>query len=97
MKICRKTKNERHKWGEDLRVLKVVKVPGFGISNESNKDTLHVFSGASTSAHESAVYMRADTAIGIMTRLVITNTRVAPVKTLALRRLELLGVLRAVR
>lgn len=96
--LSEELKDEWEKWCEDLRLLNVIRVPRFVLlSKELNKTTFHVFSDASTSAYGSAVYVRVETASEITTRLIIAKTRVAPVKTLSLPRLELLGALTAAR
>ncbi|KAJ0169458.1 hypothetical protein K1T71_015045 [Dendrolimus kikuchii] len=58
-----------------------------------NKIQIHGFSDASMRAYAAAVYIRIETSYGIVTRLVAAKTRVAPLKTISLPRLELYGAL----
>lgn len=56
--------------------------------------TIHCFSDASKDAYASAIYVRAQYKSGsVSARLLCSKTRVAPLKTVSLPRLELLGCL----
>lgn len=64
----------------------------------SRAQVLHVFSDASEVAYGAAAYLQAQTAEGEpITRLVMSKSRVAPIKRLTLPSLELMGALIAAR
>ncbi|XP_071571325.1 uncharacterized protein [Temnothorax nylanderi] len=50
---------------------------------------LHGFADASERAYAAVLYLRAETEEGIVTTLVCAKTKVAPIKTISLARLEL--------
>ena len=81
-------------WKSELLQLKGVTIPrcfGNGITQES-KIELHGFGDASPKAYGAAVYIRiADKQGHVSSQLVISKSRVAPIKKVSLPRLELLA------
>ena len=81
-------------WKSDLLQLKDVTVPrcfGNGITPDSRIE-LHGFGDASPKAYGAAVYIRVTDEQGqISSQLVMSRSRVAPIKTVSLPRLELLA------
>ena len=60
--------------------------------------TLHVFSDASENAYASVVYLRTEASEGVVTiRQVVSKSKVAPLKTVSIPRLELLGAVLSAR
>lgn len=58
---------------------------------------LHEFSDASMKAYGACIYLKAVAGIGIKLTLICAKSRVAPIKSVSLPRLELCGVLLLVR
>ena len=63
----------------------------FPASDNGRDIELHGFSDASTRAYAAAIYVRVVEEDAVLTRLLCSKTRVAPVKTQTVPRLELLG------
>ena len=83
---------QKHKeWREQLPVLKTLTLPRCYFSAGAPTSVhLHGFSDASKAAYAAAVYLRATYPDGsISCRLVVAKTRVAPLKTVSIPRLEL--------
>ena len=80
---------QKHKeWREQLSVLKSLTLPRCAGAPTSVQ--LHGFADASQSAYAATVYLRATYTDGsVSSRLVVAKTRVAPLKTVSIPRLEL--------
>ncbi|XP_060662116.1 uncharacterized protein LOC132795433 [Drosophila nasuta] len=63
------------------------------IHSPGAKIQFHGFCDASQSAYKAALYARVETAGHVFVRLLVAKTRVAPIKTVSLPRLELCGAL----
>ncbi|XP_045534341.1 uncharacterized protein LOC123721079 [Papilio machaon] len=79
----------------DFDTVQNIKVKRWIGTTTTNKDKiqLHGFSDASTHAYAAVVYIRTETNGRIETNLIAARTRVAPLKTISLPRLELCGAL----
>ncbi|XP_035227029.1 uncharacterized protein LOC118199315 [Stegodyphus dumicola] len=79
---------------EDLLFIKSIKISRFLLVESDNQFQLHGFCDASEKAYAAAIYYRSVLDTGqINVQLVIAKTRVAPLKTISLPRLELCGAL----
>ncbi|GFY57282.1 integrase catalytic domain-containing protein [Trichonephila inaurata madagascariensis] len=94
----------RHKcqqWSSDAEGLTEIKIPLFylgDIDQEISKCEIHCFSDASKSAYETVLYLRFVTCNNeIETSFVCSKSRVAPLKSLTLPRLELTAALLSAR
>lgn len=75
---------------ESLSLLEELKIPRWLGTNSKDKIELHVFVDASSVGYGAVVYVRTIRPDGeILTALITSKTRVAPVKTLSIPRLEL--------
>ena len=83
--------DEHRQWREQLKILKTVTIPRSYFSKGVRISTsLHGFSDASSAAYAAVVYIRAVYQNGTVTcRLVMAKTKVAPLKTTTIPRLEL--------
>ena len=84
----------RHReWREQLPLLRAVTVPRcYFAAGKTTSIQLHGFSDASEHAFAAVVYLRATYEDGsVSCRLVVAKTRVAPLKTVSIPRLELCG------
>lgn len=87
-------------WFSELPLLEEIKIPRClkDASKQVSSVSLHTFSDASEKAYSAAVYSRHAYADGtITTRLIASKTRLAPVKTLSIPRLELMGAVIGLR
>ena len=87
-------------WFGELPLLEEIKIPRClkDTSREESSITLHTFSDASEKAYAAAVYSRHKFEDGsITTRLIASKTRLAPLKTVSIPRLELMGALIGLR
>ena len=87
-------------WFGELPLLEEIKIPRClkDTSREENSISLHTFSDASEKAYAAAVYSRHKFEDGsVTTRLIASKTRLAPLKTVSIPRLELMGALSGVR
>ena len=95
-----KQKDEWKNWFSDLSLLEEIKIP-WCLKDTSAKEssiTLHTFSDASEKAYGAAVYTRHEYEDGnVTTRLIAPKTRLAPLKTVSIPRLELTGALIGLR
>ena len=83
---------QKHKeWREQLSVLKSLTLPRcYFTAGAPTSVQLHGFADASQSAYAAAVYLRVTYTDGsVSSRLVVAKTRVAPLKTVSIPRLEL--------
>ena len=82
------------KWIEDLSVVKQISLPRFifeGNEGEVIRTSLHGFGDASLKGYCAVIFIECETTKGIYTRLVCAKTRVAPLKSLSIPRLELMS------
>ncbi|KAK0137861.1 Pro-Pol polyprotein [Merluccius polli] len=88
-------------WCVELLQLHQIAIPRwYGTEKMQNGQgqVLHVFSDASERAYGAAAYLQGQTAEGkTVSRLIMSKSRVAPIKKLTLPRLELMGALIAAR
>ena len=80
-------------WITELSKVQEVRVPRFCLVNHVTSVELRSFSDASIKAFAAAVYLRLESEDKVSTTLVVSKTRVAPLKQQSLPRLELLGAL----
>jgi len=86
--------SEWKKLTETMPFVKDIKIPRFLLADSNNQFQLHGFSDSSEKAYSAVIYCRSvsdDEKITV--RLIISKTRVAPLKTISLPRLELCGAL----
>ena len=79
------------KWRNDTTALKDIQIPRCfqdGPSAPSDKE-LHVFTDASEHAYGAAAYLKVTTETGVHVSLVMGKSRVAPLKSISIPRLEL--------
>ncbi|XP_077534685.1 uncharacterized protein LOC144146623 [Haemaphysalis longicornis] len=87
-------------WIQELRHLPEIQVPRFygaDISGQQTSVSLHVFADASPAAYGAVAYITVTNDEGTMSTIVMSKSRVAPVKELTLARLELMACLLAAR
>ena len=84
---------------EDLQHLSLIKVPRYYFQpGQIVNQQLHVFGDACLTAYGAVAYMRITYADGlVVSRIIASKSRVAPVKGLTISRLELLAALTAAR
>lgn len=83
-------------WIKALHHLEDISIPR-RYAAYSGRTELHVFTDASPQAYGTVAYLRSDSDDQMTVTLVMAKTRVAPVKTLTLPRLELMGALLGAR
>ncbi|GFX24193.1 uncharacterized protein TNCV_2436861 [Trichonephila clavipes] len=91
-----------NKWCNEIHYLSEIKIPRYYFQNflPSNATTiqLHCFSDASKKAYGTVTYLRIELNDGnIISSFVASKGRVAPLKTLSIPRLELMGALLSAR
>ena len=87
------SKEQHQQWREELPILRDITLPRCYFS-QAEKQTveLHGFADASTLAYAAVVYVRAVYVDGtVSSELVVAKTKVAPLKTVSIPRLELCG------
>ncbi|XP_064472231.1 uncharacterized protein LOC135386318 [Ornithodoros turicata] len=88
---------EWKRWCEELPDMARIEIPRYvsqGVEDIANAIQVHVFTDASQSAYGASVYLRTEDVNGkVMVTLMVAKARVAPLKTLTLPRLELMGAL----
>lgn len=80
-----------HSLKTDLNVLNVIEIPRWVNVTKQSQLEIHGFCDASEKAYAAAVYIRAINGKVISTNLLLSKTRVAPLKSKSLARLELCG------
>ena len=82
-------------WRAELSILKDISLPRCYFDSEPTTSiTLHGFSDTSTLAYAATIYIRATYSDGsVSSKLVMAKTRVAPLKTVSVPRLELCGAM----
>ncbi|XP_044317455.1 uncharacterized protein LOC123038061 [Drosophila rhopaloa] len=76
---------------EGYQTLKEVRIPRWVRFHPAAKLQFHGFCDALQSAYGAAIFVRVETTDGCFTHLLLSKTRVAPVKSLSIPRLELCG------
>ncbi|XP_064475686.1 uncharacterized protein LOC135389581 [Ornithodoros turicata] len=88
---------EWKRWCEELPDMARIEIPRYvsqGVEDIANAIQVHVFTDASQSAYGATVYLRTEDVNGkVVVTLMVAKARVAPLKTLTLPRLELMGAL----
>ncbi|GBN96457.1 hypothetical protein AVEN_86468-1 [Araneus ventricosus] len=80
---------ELYKWLAEVPLLSNVEIPCYMIILETSE--FHVFVDASKRAYTACIFARSVDSNGVKINLVRTNSRVAPLKTISIPRLELLA------
>nr|CAI5818309.1 unnamed protein product [Callosobruchus analis] len=79
---------------EQLKLLNLLKIPRIFVCEAYTRIEMHGFSDAALEAYGACIYLRSEDSMGNVTvRLVCSKTRVAPLKTITIPRLELCGAL----
>ena len=81
-------------WLKDLQQTGKIEIPRCyyeGVEGEILSYSLHGFGDASKKAYSAVVYLVCQTTKGVYTRLLTSKTRVAPLKSLSINRLELMS------
>lgn len=77
---------------EELPLLMLLEIPRYQLSQDINRLEIHGFADASEVAYAASVYFRVEHKSGAITSLLCcAKSRVSPLKTLSMPRLELLG------
>ncbi|XP_077491913.1 uncharacterized protein LOC144102539 [Amblyomma americanum] len=87
-------------WHGELKHLSEVQVPryyGADVNGQSTKTDLHIFADASPVAYGAVAYLTIASEDGLNSTVVMSKSRVAPLKELTLARLELMACLLAAR
>lgn len=80
------------KWtnfNDELRHLTDVRIPRWIGSSQDSLIQLHMFCDASKDAYAATIYVRVDNGGEIVTHLLVSKTKVAPIKSVTIPRLEL--------
>ncbi|GFY06831.1 putative RNA-directed DNA polymerase from transposon X-element [Trichonephila clavipes] len=77
------------KWRDEIVYLEKVNIPRYVEINENAE--LHLFVDACKSSYGACVYIRTVTLLGVKIRLIRAKSRVAPLKTMIIPRLELMA------
>ncbi|GFW30873.1 integrase catalytic domain-containing protein [Trichonephila clavipes] len=77
------------KWRDEIVYLEKVNIPRYVEINENSE--LHLFVDACKSSYGACVYIRTVTPLGVKIRLIRAKSRVAPLKTVTIPRLELMA------
>ncbi|GFW34864.1 integrase catalytic domain-containing protein [Trichonephila clavipes] len=77
------------KWRDEIEYLEKVHIPRYVEINENSE--LHLFVDACKSSYGACVYIRTVTLLGVKIRLIRAKSRVAPLKTMTIPRLELMA------
>ncbi|GFS50995.1 integrase catalytic domain-containing protein [Trichonephila clavipes] len=77
------------KWRDEIVYLEKVNIPRYVEINENSE--LHLFVDAFKSSYGACVYIRTVTPLGVKIRFIRTKSRVAPLKTMTIPRLELMA------
>lgn len=82
----------------NLNCISQIEIPRCVVNNYSETIQLHSFSDASQVAYAAAIYILSKNSSGqILVRLLCAKTKVAPIKTISIPRLELCGALLSAR
>jgi len=88
---------ECRRWFEEAEALRETRVPRLLFKNGSSETQLHIFSDASMEAYGAVGYLRQRVAGRVSVVFVLGKSKVAPVRTVSVPRLELLGACLGVR
>ncbi|XP_065174407.1 uncharacterized protein LOC135804458 [Sycon ciliatum] len=95
---------ETRQWFNELPELAKIRIPRClhfdlttGIAATESKLQCHVFADASEQAYGAVAYARVKSSGGVQTRLVAAKTRVAPLHSVSIPRLELMAAVMAIR
>ncbi|XP_052753934.1 uncharacterized protein LOC128201320 [Galleria mellonella] len=80
-----------HTFMDNHRYIKNIKIPRWVHFSPTDDVSIHGFCDASEKAYAATVYLRVRTSNEVFVSLLLAKTRVAPVKTISLPRLELCG------
>ncbi|XP_064485938.1 uncharacterized protein LOC135398466 [Ornithodoros turicata] len=81
-------------WCNELSTLSALEIPRCVVPANASAFQMHIFCDASPLGYEAVAYLRtANTKGEISTHLILSKTRLAPIKQLSLPRLELMGML----
>ncbi|GFX65966.1 integrase catalytic domain-containing protein [Trichonephila clavipes] len=80
------------KWGKQLKYFKNIKIPRWlGVMEESNL-SIHTFVDASKTAYAACIFLRSESNMGSVTvQLLQARSRITPMKTITIPRLELMA------
>ncbi|GFV92480.1 uncharacterized protein TNCV_3950901 [Trichonephila clavipes] len=80
------------KWGKQLKYFKNIKIPRWlGVMEESNL-SIHTFVDASKTAYAACIFLRSESNTGSVTvQLLQVRSRITPMKTITIPRLELMA------
>ncbi|GFW49750.1 uncharacterized protein TNCV_358531 [Trichonephila clavipes] len=80
------------KWGKQLKYFKNIKIPRWlGVMEESNL-SIHTFVDASKTAYATCIFLRSESNTGSVTvQLLQARSRITPMKTITIPRLELMA------
>ncbi|GFW28583.1 integrase catalytic domain-containing protein [Trichonephila clavipes] len=80
------------KWGKQLKYFKNIKIPRWlGVMEESNL-SIHTFVDASKTAYAACIFLRSESNTGSVTvQLLQARSRITPMKTITIPRLELMA------
>ena len=84
------------RWLEDLTHLKLISIPRWLKFSSAEQHCLHIFSDANEKAYGAAAFLSVDTFEDKQSTLVAAKSRVAPLKSITMPRLELLAATLAV-
>ncbi|GIX68485.1 reverse transcriptase [Caerostris darwini] len=79
------------KWDRQLHQLNKLEIPRWIQGHKNSKHSLHVFCDASQQAYATCIFLRSVNQQGVTCHLVAARSRVAPLKSISISRLELLG------
>jgi hypothetical protein len=80
-----------NKWLEEADQIEEIKLPRCLLQSGKSDWSLHVFSDASSEAFGAVVYVREEIEGTVNVRFVASKAKVAPLKTISIPRLELMG------
>ncbi|XP_055944628.1 uncharacterized protein LOC129975590 [Argiope bruennichi] len=79
------------KWNRQLLQLNKLEIPRGIQGHKNSKHSLHVFCDASQQAYATYIFLRSVNQQGVTCHLVAARSRIAPLKSISISRLELLG------
>ncbi|XP_054714529.1 uncharacterized protein LOC129224138 [Uloborus diversus] len=85
------------KWFKDLHLLKVVEIPRYMSIDNCVSISLHTFCDASKLSFATVIFLRSESKDQVSVQLVLAKSRIAPLKTMSIPRLELMACTIGVR